>query len=208
MTDDDYGSVRGIRQPDPTLGKRLRSVDPERPPVALSAGTTSQADGPAKPQRKRVVLAEPRRRSSASMRARIELAEQTSWGKLLVKDLVKVQLRAGLLLFGLVVAVLGALPLLFHHVPEVTTWRVIGLPLPWILLGIVPFPPRCATGLRDNGLAERDGRNFVAMSENGRRRQDAAREQSVQLSPWALAGIALVAAATLYLGYRTSQSAR
>lgn len=30
----------------------------------------------------------------------------------------------------------------------------------------------------------------------------------MQLNPWALAGIALVAAATLYLGYRTSQSAR
>ncbi|ACU95176.1 hypothetical protein [Saccharomonospora viridis] len=166
MTDDDYGSVRGIRQPDPTLGKRLRSVDPERPTVALSTGTTSQADGPAKPQRKRVVLAEPRRRSSASMRARIELAEQTSWGKLLVKDLVKVQLRAGLLLFGLVVAVLGALPLLFHHVPEVTTWRVIGLPLPWILLGIVPFPLLFGIGLWYNRLAERHERDFVAMIEN------------------------------------------
>ncbi|WP_298181304.1 cation acetate symporter [Saccharomonospora sp.] len=30
----------------------------------------------------------------------------------------------------------------------------------------------------------------------------------MQLNPWALAGVALVAAATLYLGYRTSQSAR
>ena len=100
------------------------------------------------------------------MRARVELAEQTSWGKLLVKDLVKVQLRAGSLLFGLVVVVLGALPLLFHHVPEVTTWRVVGLPLPWILLGIVPFPLLFGVGLWYNRLAERHERDFVAMIEN------------------------------------------
>ena len=175
--DDNYDSVRGIRRPDPTLGKRARSVEPQRPTVALSSSASSASsalspevaspgEGHARAQRQRVVLAEPRRRSSSSMRARVELAEQTSWGKLLVKDLVKVQLRAGSLLFGLVVVVLGALPLLFHHVPEVTTWRVVGLPLPWILLGIVPFPLLFGVGLWYNRLAERHERDFVAMIEN------------------------------------------
>ncbi|MEY7970938.1 hypothetical protein AB8O38_02930 [Saccharomonospora xinjiangensis] len=167
MADDEvYRSVSGIREPDPTLGKKPRPPEVERPAVALSAGPPATADGNAKPRRKKVVLAEPRRSSSSSMRARVELAEQTSWGKLLVKDLVKVQLRAGLLLFGVVVVALGALPLLFHHLPQLATWRVIGIPVPWILLGVLPFPLLFGVGLWYNRLAERHERDFVAMIEN------------------------------------------
>ncbi|EID54210.1 hypothetical protein [Saccharomonospora xinjiangensis] len=170
MADDEvYRSVSGIREPDPTLGKKPRPLEVERPAVALSAGPPANAEGAegnAKPRRKKVVLAEPRRSSSSSMRARVELAEQTSWEKLLVKDLVKVQLRAGLLLFGVVVVALGALPLLFHHLPQLATWRVIGLPVPWILLGVLPFPLLFGVGLWYNRLAERHERDFVAMIEN------------------------------------------
>ncbi|WP_433470908.1 hypothetical protein [Saccharomonospora azurea] len=163
MTDDDlYSSAQGIRQPDPTLGKKPLPSETVRPAVSLS----TPAEPAAKPRRQRVVLAAPRRMSSASMRARVELAEQTSWGKLLVKDLVKVQLRAGLLLFGLVVVALGVLPLLFHHAPELAAWRVIGIPLPWIVLGILPFPLLFGVGLWYNRLAERHERDFVAMIEN------------------------------------------
>jgi hypothetical protein len=163
VTDDDfYGSVDGIRQPDPTLGKKPLPSETQRPAVALS----TPSEPAAKPRRQRVVLAAPRRMSSASMRARVELAEQTSWGKLLVKDLVKVQLRAGLLLFGLVVVVLGALPVLFHQWSELAAWRVIGIPVPWIALGILPFPLLFAVGMWYNRLAERHEQDFVAMIEN------------------------------------------
>ncbi|EIE97105.1 hypothetical protein [Saccharomonospora glauca] len=166
MTGDDvYRSIRGIREPDPTLGKKPRPSEIVRPTVSLSSGPQS-AEGNAKPRRKRVVLAEPRRMSSASMRARVELAEQTSWGKLLVKDLVRAQMRAGLSLFGLVVVVLAALPVLFHFVPELATWRVIGIPVSWILLAILPFPLLLGVGLWYNRLAERHERDFVAMIEN------------------------------------------
>ncbi len=166
MADDDiYRRVHGIREPDPTLGKKPRPSEVVRPTVSLSSGSQA-VEGNAKPRRQRVVLAEPRRMSSASMRARVELAEQTSWGKLLVRDLVRVQMRAGLLLFGLVVVLLGVLPVLFHHVPELVSWRVIGIPVPWILLGVLPFPLLLGVGLWYNRLAERHERDFVAMIEN------------------------------------------
>ncbi|OQO90778.1 hypothetical protein [Saccharomonospora piscinae] len=166
MSDEDiYRAVDGIREPDPTLGKRPKPAEVERPAVALSPPDQG-GDTPARPRRKRVVLAQPRRTSSASMRARVELAEQTSWGKLLVHDLVKVQLRLGVSLFGLVVVLLGLLPLLFHHLPEVATWRVIGIPVSWMLLGIAPFPLLFGVGLWYNRQAERHERDFVAMIEN------------------------------------------
>ncbi len=100
------------------------------------------------------------------MRAKVELAEQTSWGRLLIKDLVKVQLRSGALLLGLVVLLLGALPAAFHFLPTLATIRVIGLPVSWVLLAVAPFPLLFAVGLWYNRLAERHERDFVAMIEN------------------------------------------
>lgn len=168
MTDEDiYRRVGGIREPDPTLGRRPQP-EPERPAVTLSpaADPASGSDGAARPRRQRVVLARPKRVSSYSMRAKVELAEQTSWGRLLIKDLVKVQLRSGALLLGLVVLLLGALPVAFHFLPTLATIRVIGLPVSWVLLAVAPFPLLFAVGLWYNRLAERHERDFVAMIEN------------------------------------------
>ncbi|WP_019813559.1 hypothetical protein [Saccharomonospora saliphila] len=163
MTDDDlYRDPSGIRQPDPTLGRRL--VEPERPPFVAPPEPSSETT--VRPRRQRVVLAEPNRVSSTSMRAKVELAEQTSWGKLLIKDLVRVQLRAALLLLALVAVLIGALPVAFHFSDALATVRVIGLPVSWVLLAVAPFPLLFAAGLWYNRLAERHERDFVAMIEN------------------------------------------
>ncbi len=173
MTDEDiYRRVGGIREPDPTLGRSPQpGPESERPSVTLSpvsaeAAEAAGSDGAARPRRQRVVLAKPKRVSSYSMRAKVELAEQTSWGRLLIKDLVKAQLRAGALLLGLVVLLLGALPVAFHFLPTLATIRVIGLPVSWVLLAVAPFPLLFAVGLWYNRLAERHERDFVAMIEN------------------------------------------
>jgi hypothetical protein len=160
MVDD--GSGRGrVREPDPTLGARHPA-----PPAAdgLSARPGGPSQPPPRPRRKRVVLAEPSR--GGSLRARVELQQQTSWGELLIKDLIKVQLRSGILLAGLTVLILGSLPLLFHLVPGFARLRLIGLPVAWLLLGIAPFPLLFGVGLWYNRLAERHERDFVDMIEN------------------------------------------
>lgn len=111
------------------------------------------------------MLAEPSR-SSNSLRARVELEEQTSWGELLIKDLVKVQLRTAVLLGLLVFGVLCAIPAVFYAVPAVTQLRLAGIPVPWLLLAVAPFPLMFGVGLWYNRLAERRERDFVNMIEH------------------------------------------
>ncbi|MBK1784437.1 hypothetical protein [Prauserella cavernicola] len=160
MTDEFYPSVDGIRAPDPTLGK---SVQPE-PPVEPVA-EVAEPEPPPRIRRQRVVLAEPSR-SSGSLRARVELEQQTSWGELLIKDLIKIQLRSGLALAALVVALLGSLPAVFFLWPGFTELNFVGIPLAWLLLAVAPFPLLFGVGLWYNRLAERHERDFVDMIEN------------------------------------------
>lgn len=182
----DPGRPDGIRDPDPTLGKpakpfasepvEQRSPQPRSsqarssgpvPSHAAKSHSSSRTSEPRQPRirRQRVVLAEPSR-SSTSLRARVELEEQTSWGELLIKDLVKVQLRTAVLLGLLVAVVLCALPAVFYAVPAVTELSLAGIPLPWLLLSVAPFPLMFGVGLWYNRLAERRERDFVNMIEN------------------------------------------
>lgn len=156
----------GVREPDPTLGVRPEDravVEPVPPAPELAPRSSEPAH--VRPKRERVVLADPRQ-SSGRMRGRIELEEQTSWGKLLVRDLVKVQLRTSVWLAVLVLVVLGTLPALFYFLPAVARFTVIGIPIPWLVLGLLPFPFLFAVGLWYNRLAERHERDFVDMIEN------------------------------------------
>ncbi|GAA3535984.1 hypothetical protein GCM10022222_19570 [Amycolatopsis ultiminotia] len=155
----------GVRKPDPTLGSRPEDqavVEPVPPaPEPLRAGEPAHV----RPKRERVVLADSRQ-ATGRMRGRVELEEQTSWGKLLVRDLVKVQLRTAVLLAVFVLVVLGVLPVLFYLLPAVSRCTVIGIPIPWIVLGLLPFPFLFAIGIWYNRLAERHERDFVDMIEN------------------------------------------
>jgi hypothetical protein len=162
-TDDFHHRVDGVREPDPTLGKNLN-----RKPESPSIETILIPEPPepsAKIRRQRVVLADPRVAAN-TLRARVELEEQTSWGELLIKDLVKAQLRTALLLASLVVAVLGSLPVTFYFVPAFARLSVIGIPVPWLILGVLPFPLLFGIGLWYNRLADRHERDFVDMIEN------------------------------------------
>jgi len=165
MTEDNYYGEDGFRKPDPTLGKNLNRTDPPEPDLVEQFLNQQQAEPPQKIRRQRVVLADPRVAAN-TLRARVELEEQTSWGELLIKDLVKAQLRTGLLLALLVVALLGSLPILFYFVPSFGRLSFIGVPMPWLILGVVPFPLLFGVGLWYNRLAERHERDFVDMIEN------------------------------------------
>lgn len=168
MTGDGHEHTDGVRKPDPTLGKNPRgqwepaAVEPV-PPAPGEQGAAS-AEPHAKPRRKRVVLSDPRQQTN-SLRTRVELEEQTSWGELLIKDLVKRQLGVAMLLATLVLVVFGALPLAFYLAPGFASARVLGLPLAWVLLGAVPFPLLLGVGLLYNRLAARYERDFVNMIE-------------------------------------------
>ncbi|RSN38158.1 hypothetical protein DL990_03925 [Amycolatopsis sp. WAC 01416] len=172
MTDDFYRRVNGVREPDPTLGKSRKPAVPEGAAVEPVPGAPSgpkheqaKPEHHAKPKRQRVILADPRQATS-TLRARVELEEQTSWGKLLIKDLVKIQLRTASLLALLVMVTLCSLPVLFYLIPSFGRVVVVGIPLPWLILGVAPFPFLFGIGLWYNRLAERHERDFVDMIEN------------------------------------------
>ena len=69
-----------------------------------------------------------------------EIDEQTRLGEIYMHSLIQSQLRLALAVIGGVLLVLGSIPLLFWLVPPTRTVAVLGLPLPWVLLGIAIYP--------------------------------------------------------------------
>ncbi|GLZ32606.1 hypothetical protein Lesp02_47940 [Lentzea sp. NBRC 105346] len=116
-----------------------------------------------KPRRRRVVLADTTKSRGKAMRTLIELEEQTSVGEKLVRDLIKQQLRSAFGLGGLVLLGLCGLPLLFYLVPSLADIHVLNIHLPWLVLGLAPFPILYAVGWVYRRQAERHERDFVNM---------------------------------------------
>ncbi|SEP66017.1 hypothetical protein SAMN05216188_101101 [Lentzea xinjiangensis] len=116
-----------------------------------------------KPRRRRVVLADSTKSRGKALRTIIELEEQTSVGEKLVRDLIKQQLKSA---FGLAFAVLIGmclLPITFYLAPQVGDLEVLGIPVPWLVLGVAPFPILYGVGWVFRRQAERHERDFVNM---------------------------------------------
>ena len=115
------------------------------------------------PPRTRVVLGEAAARRRPADRAHADLTEQTSVGEALVKGLVRAQLALALRLSLVVVTGLGALPLLFAVAPRVGEIKVLGVNLPWLLLGVLSFPFLFGVGWAYVRWAERNEQEFTAV---------------------------------------------
>jgi hypothetical protein len=92
-----------------------------------------------------------------------EIDAQTELGEVYVRSLVRSQLLLAVqvtLALGLSV---GLLPVLFAVVPASRTVRVAGLPLPWLLLGVVVYPCLVALGWLYVRRAERNERAFTEL---------------------------------------------
>lgn len=118
------------------------------------------------PPPRRVAVTGPRtsavRRQSSDLRRRA-LDDQDVVGQLLIRSLVRTQLllamRVGAALFG----ALGLLPLVFALVPSTRRVHVLGLPLPWLVLGILVYPSLVLVGRFYVRAAERNERDFVEL---------------------------------------------
>jgi hypothetical protein len=115
------------------------------------------------PRRTRIVLGEVAARRPATDPARADLAEQTPVGEALVRGLVRAQLALALRLSLVVVTGLGALPLLFTAAPTVGAVKVLGVNLPWLLLGVLSFPFLVGVGWTYVHWAERNEQDFAAV---------------------------------------------
>jgi hypothetical protein len=117
---------------------------------------------------RRVAVASPRTAAvrrppgRAALRA---LDEQDLVGELLVRSLVRAQLLLALRLLTVLAGLLGGLPLLFAVVPSARDVEVLGLPLPWLVLGVLVYPALVVGGAVHLRLAERHERDFVELVE-------------------------------------------
>lgn len=118
--------------------------------------------GPQRP-RQRVVLAE--RRGARMVRTRVEVAEQTEIGAAMIGGLIRAQFGLAVRVGLVVVAVLGALPVLFAlGVPGEAV--VFGIRLPWLLLGVLATPLLYGAGRVYLRLADRNDQDFVELAED------------------------------------------
>lgn len=118
--------------------------------------------GEAEVTRVRVVLGAAARRAPLP-RQPVEGGADDPIGEELVKGLVRAQLALAVRLSLVVAAGLGALPLLFAVAPAVGRVTVLGVNLPWLLLGLLSFPFLVLVGWAYVHWAERNEQDFAAV---------------------------------------------
>ena len=129
---------------------------------------TSTGAGPPSEPPRRVRVTSPRTsavRRPAGRSAVRALDEQDVVGLLLVRSLVRTQLLLAVRTLVVVGALLASLPLLFALVPSTREASVLGLPLPWLVLGVLVYPALAVAGWVHLRLVERNERDFVDVVE-------------------------------------------
>lgn len=113
--------------------------------------------------RERVVVTSPRTRATARLRnpGTREIDEQTALGEVYMRALVRSQLRLSLFVCTLLSAVVGGLPLLFLMARPVREATLFGVPVPWLLLGVLLYPLFAACGWWYVRQAEANERDFA-----------------------------------------------
>lgn len=117
---------------------------------------------------KRVVVTSPRTsavRRPPGRSALRALDEQDLVGELLVRSLVRAQLLLALRMLAVLAVLLGGLPLLFALAPVTRDAQLLGLPLPWVVLGVLVYPALLLGGAVYLRLAERHERDFLELVE-------------------------------------------
>ena len=120
----------------------------ERPPQRV------RVSGP--PRRPAGQLALPRRR---------HIDAETRLGEIYLGSLLREQLRLAGLSLAVLALGLGSLPLLFWWQPGLADVRLLGVPLPWLLVGFAAYPFLILIGWRYVRAAERNERDFADLVE-------------------------------------------
>lgn len=116
----------------------------------------------------RVTITHPSRQRPRIRRASLtrEIDQQTGLGEVYISSLVRSQLRLGLAVLGVSLGVLATLPLVFHLFPQVAAVRVLGITLPWLILGVVVYPAILGAAWFYAYNAERVERDFVDLLDD------------------------------------------
>jgi hypothetical protein len=111
-------------------------------------------------KRVRVVLSE-RKGNARTVRTVVEVQEGTAVGDLLRANLIGTQLIVALRIGAVAVIVLGLLPALFAVFPEIGQVEVLGIRLPWLLLGVLVYPFLLSLGWLHTRAAEKVEQSFA-----------------------------------------------
>jgi hypothetical protein len=115
------------------------------------------------PRPTRVRVTGPSRRAHAPRARTGDIDEQTALGEVYLGSLLREQLALAARILGLLVSTVGSLPLLFHLFPQLSEFAVAGVPLAWLLLGVVVYPWLLLLGFRFVRRAERNEHDFVLL---------------------------------------------
>ncbi|KAA1380738.1 hypothetical protein [Aeromicrobium fastidiosum] len=99
---------------------------------------------------------------------RQEIDESTGIGEIYMQSLIRSQLRAALTVALTLLLSVGALPLTFMAFDTVTEFEVLGVPAPWIILGVLVYPGLLALGWVYVRQAERAERDFADLVQPDR----------------------------------------
>jgi hypothetical protein len=120
------------------------------------------------PAPRRIRIESPRRSpGQAPLRSAVsrEIDELTVVGEVYMQALVRTQFRLGMGVCLSLAVLLGGLPLLFVLQPSLADVRVLGLPLPWLVLGVLVYPVLVGGAWLYVRAAERNEKDFVELVE-------------------------------------------
>jgi hypothetical protein len=115
-------------------------------------------DPDAPPTRVRVTGPE-RRRPPARRTSDIDAG--TRLGGVYMRSLLREQLRLAVGVLTIVAVTIGLLPLAFYLVPALSDVHLLGMPLGWLLLGVVVYPTLVLLGWGYVRRAERNEQDFA-----------------------------------------------
>jgi hypothetical protein len=96
---------------------------------------------------------------------RHDIDEQTDIGEVYMGALLRTQLRLGVGVCLMFVVLLGGLPLLFAVQPGLAEVEIAGVPLPWLLLGVLVHPVLITGAWVYVRAAERNEHDWVELVE-------------------------------------------
>jgi hypothetical protein len=90
-----------------------------------------------------------------------EIDAQSAVGEVYMRSLMRAQLRLALTVTAVLLGTVGLLPLLFASSPAVRHAHLLGVPLPWLVLGVGVYPVVLALAWLYLGRSERIEERFA-----------------------------------------------
>ena len=114
------------------------------------------------------VTGPPRHTTSGRPASRLgDVHEQTALGDVYLRSLLREQLGLALAVLTALALTLGLLPLAFHLWPGLADLEVAGVPIAWLLLGVVVYPFLLLLGWRYVRSVERNEQDFADLVRGG-----------------------------------------